>query len=130
MKLSKQEMEDLFKLNGYYVYICYVNEDPVYVGKGKGKRLLHCTSGRSHNKKLNTALSDYGSKAFAVHIVYRGLDERRALEEERKLIKYFLVQGYELYNCDPETLWFDPQVNYSNIIDYENIPEWVTEKIE
>jgi len=75
-------------------------------------------------------LSDYGPKAFSVHIVYRGLDERKSLEEERKLIKYFLVQGYELYNCDPGTLWFDPQVNYSNIIDYENIPEWVTEKIE
>lgn len=38
---------------GYYLYVCYYNGVPVYVGKGKGDRWIHCLSGKSSNAKIN-----------------------------------------------------------------------------
>lgn len=37
----------------YYVYKVFVNDEIIYVGKGKGKRYEHTLSGCSHNDKLN-----------------------------------------------------------------------------
>lgn len=39
--------------NKYYVYCVKLEDEIVYVGKGKGDRYKHCLSGVSHNKGLN-----------------------------------------------------------------------------
>ena len=116
--------------NQFYVYVCYINDVPAYVGKGKDKRYRHCTSGKSHNQKLNEALSKYGIKSFKVQVEYKNTTQQKAFQLERKLIEYFLLQGYELFNNDAETLWFLAHEIPCRIFYDEPIPAWVTEEIE
>ena len=40
-------------IDKYYVYKVTVEDEIIYVGKGKGDRYKHATSGKSHNFKLN-----------------------------------------------------------------------------
>lgn len=115
--------------NQYYVYVCYVNQKPVYVGKGKGSRYKHCTSGKSHNLKLNQALLEYGKEAFETKFIYEYLDEQESLRLERKLIISLLNYRQKIFNNDPQTLWY-AQHDLPPLQFYEQpIPEWVTEEI-
>lgn len=69
----------------YYVYCCYVEGSPVYIGKGKGSRYLHCTSGKSTCAKLNQAF--FSGKSMEVVLVWEGLVEEEALIREAILIE-------------------------------------------
>ena len=99
-----------------YVYICYLNDQPVYVGKGTGKRYLHCTSGKSSNARLNKAVFEYGLDAMSVNFIYYNLDDWVALGLERDLIQSLVEKGFDLFNVDkrvvpykaPE-IWVDPE---------------------
>lgn len=113
-----------------YVYICYLHGNPVYVGKATGKRYLHCKSGRSNNFQLNQALFTHGVDSFDVQILYYNLSDDQALYTERKLIKYFLNGGYQLFNCDIKTLSFITVSDFFGFTDISSIPDWVTEEIE
>lgn len=99
-----------------YVYICYLNNKPVYVGKGTGKRYLHCTSGKSSNPRLNQAFFEYGSEAMFINFIYCDLDEWVALGLERDLIRSLTEKGFDLFNVDkriveykPAAVWIDPE---------------------
>ena len=68
----------------YYVYVCRVDGEVTYVGKGKGDRWKHCLSGKSHNRKLNEAV--ILGKDVSVDFVKKGLSESEALTLESALI--------------------------------------------
>lgn len=112
-----------------YVYICYLNGKPIYVGKGTGKRYRHCKSGKSNNFQLNQAVFTYGADSLDVQIPHYNLYDDEALYLERKLINAFLNEGYQLFNCDIKTLAFIPATEFFGSTDIENIPNWVTEDI-
>lgn len=82
----------------YYVYVCKLDDVPVYVGKGKGQRYLHCISGMSGNSSLNKAYFDCGAERMSVTKVLEDLTEKQALEKEKTLIESFTTLGYSLYN--------------------------------
>ena len=79
----------------YYVYVCSVNNNSVYVGKGSGDRYKHCTSGRSSCAELNRDLFKYGVRAFSVIKVLEGLTEQEAFEYEKAAI---IAGGNDFYN--------------------------------
>jgi hypothetical protein len=91
--------------NQYYVYVCYVNQNPVYVGKGKNLRYLHCTSGKSHNPMINKALLEYGSSNFNIHMAAENLSESDAFKIERAVINDIMKLGFVLFNQDAQILW-------------------------
>lgn len=78
----------------YYVYGVYFNETLVYVGKGKGNRYKHCTSGKSHCHELNNHILNKDN--LIVRFIQLGLTEKSALELEYKL----LIENHGLYNKD------------------------------
>ena len=67
--------------NVYYVYGCFVNGVIRYIGKGKGDRWKHCTSGSSTCRELNKDLFD--GKNMEVKLLYEGLSEEYALQIEK-----------------------------------------------
>jgi hypothetical protein len=89
-------------LRGYYVYEALVDGEIKYVGKGKGNRLLHVSSGRSSSKKLNAAVLSGGS--VEVRKVAENLLEGEALELERKTIIQYFKSGVDLYNKRPKSV--------------------------
>jgi DNA-binding MarR family transcriptional regulator len=82
----------------YYVYVCRLNGIPVYVGKGKGPRLLHCISGTSSNQQLNQALFEYGADALSVDKIHENLSDEEAMTLERETINSLKEQGFSLFN--------------------------------
>lgn len=72
--------------NEYYVYACLVNNELVYVGKGKKGRYLHCTSGTSSCKELNRDLFKYGEYRFKVLKVVENLSEQDAFDMEKAVL--------------------------------------------
>lgn len=86
------------KDNGYYVYICKVDDKPVYVGKGVDDRLKHTTSGKSSNIRLNEAYFSVGPERMSVEVLRGGLDSDTAIEVEASTIRALLALGVDLYN--------------------------------
>lgn len=86
-------MEDLH----YYVYVVFVEKKLKYIGKGKGKRYEHPTSGCSHVFGLNR---DYfESKLIEVGIAKDRLSEPEALKLEYNMILQFgCSDNVALYN--------------------------------
>lgn len=125
--LNLKEIQDSGRA---YVYVCYLHGNPVYVGKGTGKRYLHCKSGRSNNSQLNQALFNHGFDSLDVQIPYYNLSDDQALYTERKLINSFLNDGCQLFNCDIKTLSFITASDFFGFTDISSIPDWVTEDIE
>lgn len=85
-------------VHDFYVYVCKLDGVPVYVGKGKDNRYLHCISGMSGNSLLNKAYFDCGADRMTVTKVLEDLTEKQALEKEKTLIESFTTLGYSLYN--------------------------------
>lgn len=125
-----KDLKQIEKSYKAYVYICYLHGNPVYVGKGTGKRYLHCKSGRSNNFQLNQALFTHGVDSLDVQIPCYNLSDDEAFYIERKLINSFLDDGYELFNCDTKTLSFITAFDFFGSTDISTIPDWVTEEIE
>ena len=113
-----------------YVYICYLNDVPVYVGKGRGKRYLHCTSGKSSNSRLNEAFFKYGADALDIRIIFYNLYDDVALAFERDLIKSLTYQDFDIFNVDKKPFhnMFIQGVHKAPNPSY--LPEWVTENID
>ena len=89
-------MEDF----NYYVYKVIVDNRLVYVGKGKGSRLNHVTSGSSHNSKLNEYYFRYkllNETEPLVHIVKEFIYEGSALRYEKFLIRKYLPECNSTY---------------------------------
>src|SRR5690606_29042682 len=84
--------------NEHYVYICKLDDKPVYVGKGVKDRYKHAISGQSSNLKLNEAFFTYGKERMSVEILRGGLDNKTAIEVEASTIRALLASGVELYN--------------------------------
>lgn len=78
--------------NIYYVYGCYVDDVLKYIGKGKGDRWTHCTSGNSTCRELNRDF--FLGKRMEVKILYKNLSESDALSLEKLLLSV----GSSLYN--------------------------------
>lgn len=85
-------------IQDHYVYVCKLDSVPVYIGKGKGQRYLHCVNGMSSNSSLNKAFFECGAERMVVTKVAEGLTEKQALEKEKTLIDSFISLGYDLYN--------------------------------
>lgn len=84
-------------INEYYVYACLVNDELVYVGKGKKDRYLHCTSGTSSCMELNRDLFKYGKHRFKVLKVVEQLSGQDALEMEKSVLMWGR-ESMSLYN--------------------------------
>ena len=89
----------------FYVYLARhpITGDPVYVGKGKGKRIRQhnaaALSGRHCNPALQRTIQKYGPLEF--NLITSGLTEAEAFDHERALIaQYGRVndQSGTLYN--------------------------------
>lgn len=78
----------------YYVYICYVDSEPKYIGMGKGKRYLHCVSGKSSCSELNRDF--HAGKSLVVEKIEEELTQQEASALEVELI--FEYSDYNLYN--------------------------------
>lgn len=79
--------------NNNYVYAAYVDGVIKYVGRGKGDRLNHCTSGKSTCAKLNEALAL--GKSVTVKKLHTEMSEFDASLKEKELIEQY---GDELFN--------------------------------
>lgn len=71
------------------VYVCKLNDEIVYVGKGKLGRHKHCNSGTSHVFELNKIYFTEGSNVLAVNVVrYFKTDEEARKYEKLLISKY------------------------------------------
>lgn len=82
----------------FYVYVCTHKDVPVYVGKGSGKRLEHCLSGKSTSAELNRLVFSGELENMKVTKMYSGLTDKEALKREREIIEGFKLLGYNLTN--------------------------------
>lgn len=80
----------------YYVYMCKVDSIPVYIGKGKGARYDHCTSGASHCRELNEAVIQ--GRNISVEILFENIAEDEAYLRETTIIQGLTAAGVVLYN--------------------------------
>lgn len=73
----------------YYVYVAYgVEEEILYVGKGKGMRYSHCLHGGSSNPNINRYYFQNGEEgSISVSKVKYFETDEEALEYEKHLIK-------------------------------------------
>ena len=72
----------------YYVYMCSLDNKPVYIGMGKGDRINHCLSGCSSSAKLNELVFTHGKENFKVEKLFEGLTREAAADKERTLIQF------------------------------------------
>ena len=86
-------------MQNYYVYIAYIKGVPKYVGKGRGRRYLHCSSGKSSCLLLNR---DYFSgEKITVEFAHLNLDEQSARQAESETICKIGIEN--LYNIAKTT---------------------------
>lgn len=91
----------------YYVYQVSISDEVVYVGKGKGSRYKHATSGKSHNFKLNKYYFEHlllGKEQPRVDIVAWFEEEYQALKYEKFLISDLLPECNIRCKVEPEPL--------------------------
>lgn len=69
--------------NDYYVYVAKDGEDVVYVGSGRGSRVDHVNSGKSHSVEINKHVLTVGT--LDVKVVLRNLSKADSLSEEQAL---------------------------------------------
>lgn len=129
-----QDMKAIEKSGRSYVYICYIKDLPVYVGKGTGKRWRHCISGKSTNPDLNKAFFEHGESGMRVEIVEQNLDDHVAYDVEKYWIKMILAEGYELFNflspnLTKDSEWLKEQFIFGLPEDMLQVPDWVTEPL-
>jgi hypothetical protein len=86
----------------YYVYCIYVDNVPVYIGKGKGSRMHHHLRNFAlHNTAVNKVLKDKLNSAVNknqikdVKIIRENLSNEEALHEESNLISLY---GRKIYD--------------------------------
>jgi hypothetical protein len=79
-------------MNDYYVYVHTHEGKPFYVGKGRGDRWLS----RKRSAWWLRVTRKY--KGFTTYKLHVRLSERDALYLEKKTIKEFRAQGFELVN--------------------------------
>ena len=79
--------------NEYYVYGCFVDDELKYVGKGKGNRYTHCTSGASSCVELNRDF--FAGRNMKVKKLKENLSDDDAKDIEKLLID---LLGDRLYN--------------------------------
>jgi len=97
--VTKREEQMDGHMQNYYVYIAYIKGVPKYVGKGRGQRYLHCSSGKSSCYKLNR---DYFSgEKITVEFAHLNLDEQSALQAEAETIGKLGLEN--LYNSNQPT---------------------------
>ena len=75
-----------------YTHIRNDNNQPFYVGKGKGKR---CFSKKGRNQYWHRIVDKYG---YQIKIVANNLDEELAFLAETECIDLYKTIGYELVN--------------------------------
>lgn len=93
----------------YYVYCLKYGSLVLYVGKGKGKRLDHVLSGRSHSPLINRFFfSDKNEDITKVEKVYEDLTQRESLNLETKMINkhkpLFNIMGCSIDHFRKESL--------------------------
>lgn len=69
----------------YYVYLVRYKGSIIYIGKGKGNRYLHPTSGQSNNKELNRLY--FSGETVEVSIHKEGITNEEAATIEAEMIK-------------------------------------------
>lgn len=75
----------------HYVYAAYgVNKELLYIGKGKGTRWKHCSSGISSSKALNRYYFSNGEDgSISTAILFRFPTNAKALHKEKELIDMY-----------------------------------------
>jgi hypothetical protein len=68
----------------HYIYVAKLDGRVIYVGKGFGKRYLHCASGGSHNVELNRLY--FEGRDIVVEIYKDNLEKKEAELLEKQLI--------------------------------------------
>jgi hypothetical protein len=105
-------MSDIIKyIQQYYVYECRVDGILKYIGMGKGKRLNHCNSGKSHVSELNKDFHE--GKTMEVVKIKEGLTKSQALQYEWEQIT--LAEG--LYNKRKD-------IDYTSIADIKRSTQY------
>ena len=84
-KINIDEPLSMEYQNVYYVYQAFVDGELKYIGKGKGKRLEHCTSGRSSCSELNR---DFHAGKEIVVVKYKD----KLLESEAHMLEMSLIE--------------------------------------
>lgn len=84
----------------HYVYIAYVDGVPKYVGRGTGKRYLHCCSGKSSCYWLNRDV--FIGKTITTEFVHDDLSWAEAKKLEAQTISELGIQN--LYNISAPSL--------------------------
>lgn len=87
-------MENVF--TGSYVYCVKVDGKNKYIGKGKGNRYKHPTSGKSSCAELNRDF--YAGKDISVVLVENNVPDCQIDKLEKQWILTLIELGNELYN--------------------------------
>lgn len=117
----------------YYVYICFLFDEIVYVGKGTKDRIKHCNSGKSSNVRLNEAYFKYGKDSLKAVKVLEGCTEEQALQVEKHYIDLCIQQGITLYNAGVGYLIEQPLYQlkpWGLDGDALNMPDWFEKDLQ
>lgn len=105
----------------YYVYQVTLGKEILYIGKGKGNRYKHATSGRSHSELLNEKWFRYkliGEEKPVVKILEYFKEDKDSLEKEKELIVKYSPVANKLKGTIPKPLYLTNPFAY-----HHGIPE-------